>query len=122
MQKNSEIEFLEDKNILILKSPLIYRSQDSIEDLQEIMNLIVKYKSPKVLGDFRGLNIDFSLGSNVEKPKQWKQLAVSKNIKIGALFDKLDDRNLMRINTLFSHGFKVCAFNDYDSAIKWQKH
>ncbi len=112
-------EFLKDKNILIIKPSLIYRSQDSIEALKEIIDLIVKYDYPNVLGDFRDLEIDFSLWSAIEKPKQWKLLGVSKNIKIAALFDTLEDGNIMRINTLFSHGFKVSAYTDYDKAIEW---
>ncbi len=114
-----EYEFLKEKNILIIKPSLIYRSQDSIEALKEIIDLIVKYRYPNVLGDFRDLEIDFSLWSAIEKPKHWKLLGVSKNIKIAALFDKLEDSNILRINTLFSHGFKVSAYTDYDKAIEW---
>ena len=117
--KMTEYEFLKDKNILILKPPLIYRSQDSIETLREIMELIAKYGYPSVLGDFRGLEIDFSLRSTVEKPKQWKKLGMSLNVKVAGLFDKFEDGNLMRINTLFSHGFNVTAYTDYDEAIEW---
>ena len=117
--KIDEFEFLEDKNILVLKSPAIYKSQNSIEVLKEIMDLIVKYKYPNVLGDFRGLKIKYSLISTTEKPKQWKKIGMSRNIKVGAVFDKIEDDNMMRINTLFSHGFKVSAFTDYDKAINW---
>ncbi len=114
-----EYELLEDKNILIIKPSLIYKSQNSIEALKEITDLIVKYGYPNVLGDFRGLEIDFSLRSAIEKPKQWKLLGVSKNIKVAALFDKLEDDYILRINTLFSRGFKVSAYTDYDKAIEW---
>ena len=115
----SEHEFLKDKNILIIKPSLIYRSQNSIEALKEIIDLIVKYGYPNVLGDFRGLEINFSLWSTIEKPKQWKLLGVSKNIKIAALFDKFEDSNILRINTLFSHGFNVSPYTNYDKAIEW---
>jgi hypothetical protein len=116
---SSEFEFLEDKNILYLKSSLIYRSQHSIQTIQEIMDLVIKYKYPNVLGDFRGLNINFSLLSAIEKPKQWKQVGISRNIKIVALFDKIDDKISLRINRLFSFGYKVSIFTDYNEAIKW---
>ena len=115
----SEYEFLKDKNILIIKSSLIYRSQGSIEALKEIMSLIVKYGYPNVLGDFRELEIDFSLRSTIEKPKQWKKVGMSRNVKVAGVFDKLEGNNIMRINTLFSHGFKVSAYTDYDKAIEW---
>ncbi len=114
-----EYEFLEEKNILILKNSLIYKSQTSIEVLEEIMDLIVKYGYPNVLGDFRGLEIDFSLRSTIQKPKQWKLLGMSKNIKIAALFDNLEDGKALRIDTLFSHGFKVSSYTGYDKAIEW---
>ncbi len=117
--KMPDYEFLKEIKILLIKPSLIYRSQDSIEALKEIMDLIIKYGYPNILGDFRSLEINFSLWSAIEKPKQWKLLGISKNIKIAALFDKLEDDNILRINTLFSHGFKVSAFTDYDKAIEW---
>ncbi|GAG61891.1 unnamed protein product [marine sediment metagenome] len=117
--KIPEYEFLKDKNILLLKPSLIHRSQDSIETLRKIIELVAKYGYPNVLGDFRGLEIDFSLWSTIEKSKQWKRLGVSWNVKLAAVFDKLEDGNLMRINTLFSHGFNVTAYTDYDEAIEW---
>jgi hypothetical protein len=117
--KMPEHEFLKEKNVLIITPSLIYRSQNSIEALKEIIDLIVKYGYPNVLGDFRDLEINFSMLSAIEKPKQWKLLGVSRNIKIAALFDKLEDGKTLRINTLFSHGFKVSAFTDYNKAIEW---
>ena len=114
-----EYDFLKEKNILVIKPSLIYKSQGSIEALREIIDLIVKYGYPNVLGDFRGLEINFSLWSTIEKPKQWKLLGVSKNIKIAALFNTLEDGNILRINTLFSRGFKVSAYSNYDKAIEW---
>jgi len=117
--KRDDYEFLEDINILILKPSIIERSQVSTKILKEIIDLVVKYGYPNVLGDFRELKINFSLRSILEKPKQWKKLGMSRNVKVGALFDKIEKRNMLGINTLFSHGFKVSAFTDYDEAIKW---
>ena len=115
----AEYEFLKDKNIFVLKPPLIHKSQGSVDVLREIRDLIVRHGYPNVLADFRGLEIDFSLSSAIEKPKQWNLLGISKNIKIAGLFDKLEDRIILRINTLFSHGFKVLAYTDYEEAIDW---
>ena len=117
--KTTEYEFLTEENILVIKPPLIYKSQDSVEALKEIIDLIVKYGYPNVLGDFRDLEINFSLWSAIEKPKQWNLLGVSKNIKIAALFDKFEDSNILRINTLFSHGFNLSPYTNYDKAIEW---
>ena len=97
--------FFEDKNILLMKPSLIYRIQDSIEALKEAIDLVVKYGYPNVLGDFRGLEIDFSIWSAIDKPNQWEKLGMSKNVKVGALFDKLEDGTILRINNSLSNIF-----------------
>jgi len=43
---------------------------------------------------------------------------MSRNIKLAGLFDKLEDGNVLRINTLFSYSFNVSAFSNYDKAIE----
>lgn len=81
--------------------------------------IVVKYWYPNVLGDFRDVEINFTLWSTVEKAKQWKLLGASRNVKVAALFDKLEHDNIMCINKLFSHVFKVSVFTDYDKTIEW---
>ncbi len=114
-----EYEFISDKNILIFKPSLVFKSQNSPKAFKEIIDLIIKHRFPNTLADFRGLDINFSIWSAIDKPKEWVQFGMSKKIKIAGLFDKFEEGNMLRTNKLFSQGFRVSAFTDYDKAIEW---
>ena len=117
--KIDEYKFLEDKNILIFKPSIIEKFQDSIEVLREIKEIIKKYNYPNVLADFRNLRTEFSIISSIEKVKQWKKVDIPNAIKIGVLFNQMEDAFQFRLNMLFSSGYTISTFTNYDKAIKW---
>ena len=117
--KMSEHEYLTERHILIIKPSLIYRAQESKEARKEIVDLIEKYNRPKIFVDFRNLDIEFTLWSTIERSKQWENVGALRTIKCAALFDELEKSAVLRMNTLFSKGFKVSPFDNYDEVMKW---
>jgi hypothetical protein len=117
--KKDEYEFLGDKNILVLKPFFLKRIQNSTQDLEKAIKLVTTNKYPNVLGDFRGSNVNFTLWGTVEMPKLWKILGMSKNVKVAALMDEINQSAMLRMNALYSHGFRVNPFTDYEKAIEW---
>ena len=121
-----EYEFLEDKNILILRHYLVIRTQASQKVLykkvlRDLRDLIEFYYYPNVLVDARGVEMDFSNESLVERPNFWKTLEKEKdiNIKIALLLDKIDAPAQIKMNNLQRFGFNFSIFLDYDKAVEW---
>ncbi len=93
--------------------------QSSIGDMQRAIDLINLYNCHNILCDFRGLNVDFTIITAINRPKMWNQLGLPQAIKIAGLFDKIDGAIEMQGNTIFSSGFHVTLYTNYDKAIKW---
>ncbi len=117
--KRDDYEFLEDKNILILKPSIIERSQDSIKNLKEIIDLVVKYGYPNILADCRHVRMDFSLKSIIEKTDLWNRLGMSKNVKVACVLNEINDAAKLRESRLQSYQYQVFGFTEYDKAMKW---
>ncbi len=122
----NEFEFLEDKNILILRHYLVIRTQASQEVLykkvlRELRDLIVFKKYPNVLVDARGVEMDFSTESLLQRPKLWKTLEPEKhiNIKIALLLDTIDTSAQIKMTRLHTYGYNLLLFIDYNKAMKW---
>jgi hypothetical protein len=123
---NNEYEFLEDKNILILRHYLVIRTQASQKTLyekvlKELRDFIAFYNYPNVLVDGCSVEMDFSAESLIERPNIWKILVIDKNIniKIALLLDKIEAPTQIKINKFQSYGFNLSLFMDYNKAMEW---
>jgi len=122
----NEFEFLEDKNILIIRHYLVIRTQSSQKVLyekvlKELTDLIEFYDYPNVLVDDCCVKMDFSNESLVERPNFWKKLKKEKDqsIKIVLLLDKIYITAQIKMNNFQSFGFNFSIFLNYDKAVDW---
>ena len=116
---SADHEYLKNKHILVIKPILMLRIQSSVEAMQRAVELINQYNCHNVLCDFRYIDINFTITTAIQRPKMWHQLGLPKGIKIAGLFNEINDDIIMRTNTMFSSGFHVTTYTDYDKAISW---
>ena len=119
LSKEEAHEYLEDNNILIIKPSFINEMINSIEALNTMKSLTIKYNFPNILLDLRALKENLSIGSSVETINKFDSLQLPKSLKIASLRENAVYENKMLSNMAFSKRYIYNIFLNYNEAIKW---
>ena len=114
-----EFRYLEDKNIVLIRTSGTYDLDAEIETLKKVAAKLKEYNCNKCIFDHRETNVIARPMSSYERPAVYEELWDDHSTR-GALVVKEINKDLKFLETVVrNRGWVVRIFDDYDKAMEW---
>ncbi len=116
---STQLSYLKDLDILLVKSSGIYRLGAEIHTLKTIAQKLKEYQCHRFLHDHRGTQVIAHTLESYDRPQIYEQLFGDHGIKAALLFDELNEDLRFLETVCRNRGWYFKIFNRYDLAITW---
>ena len=116
---NSEFEYLEDKDIVLVRTVGSNEFSTEIDTVNEVASNLKKHNCNRLLFDFRASNLIANTMDIFDRPEIYGSLGIERSIKSAIVVKELN-ANMRFYETVCqnrSWNFKI--FDDYDASIDW---
>lgn len=113
------IEYIEDKDIVLLKTSGTYELEAEVETLKKMASKLREHNCGKCIFDHRETNVIARTMKSYERPGIYEELWGDHTIRAAVVFREIDEDAKFLENVCRNRGWNVKIFEDYDIAIDW---
>lgn len=114
-----ELEYLEDKDIVIVKATGVYELSAEIDTIKRIASKLEEHNCSRLLIDFRAANIIARTVDIFERPKAYGNHGIERPLRAAIVCKELNDDLRFYRTVCLNRGWIVDIFDDYDAGIDW---
>jgi len=116
---NRDFEYLEDKDIVLLKTSGSYDLTKELDTVREIASKFKEYDCNRCLIDYRKTNIIAETADIYDRPEVYTTLGYEKSIQVAIVVEELNAAVRFYETVCQNRGWCVRAFDDYNAGIDW---
>jgi len=115
------ITYLNDEDILVIKTKGAMRSTDSNEMVRAIVDAAAKHQCLKHLVDYREMEFEFRPMEYYERPSVVEKLGVTRAFRTAMVFRQLTKETIFMETVFQNRGYQFRHFTDILEAKAWLK-
>lgn len=116
---NCKFEYLEDKDIVLVRTSGSYELAAEIETVKKAISKLKEHNCNKCIFDHRAANVIAGTLSSYDRPKVYKLFRLDHSVHTALVVRELNDDMKFYENVCLNRGWNVKIFTDYDAAIDW---
>ncbi len=114
-----EIKYLEDKDILQVKTSGVYEVKKETDTVTKIALELSKYDCNKCIIDHRNTTVSGRILDSYERSEKYSSFGVKRSLKCALVFMRLNEDIIFFENVCRNRGWDFKVFTDYDEALFW---
>ena len=116
---NREFKYLEDKDIVLVRTSGSYKLEDELETVKKAISLLKEHNCNRCIFDHRATNVIARTMRSYERPKVYKDLGLDRSVRTAIVYRELNNDYEFYENVCQNRGWDIKIFTDYDAAIDW---
>ncbi|UCH83031.1 MAG: hypothetical protein JSW50_11235 [Candidatus Latescibacterota bacterium] len=114
-----EFEYLEDKEIVIVRATGSYELSAEIDTVKKIASKLKEHNCSRLLIDFRAAHIAAKTMDIFDRPKAYGDHGIERSIRAAIVCKELSNDLRFYETVCLNRGWSVNIFDDYDAGIEW---
>ena len=116
---STEFEYLEEKNIVLIRTSGTYELEAEMETLKKAATILRAHNCNRCIIDHRKTNVVARIMSSFNRPAVYDDLLGDRSIRAAFVFRELNEDLEFYETVCRNRCWNVRIFNDYDAAIDW---
>lgn len=116
---NRKIEYLEDKEIVLLRTSGTYILEAEVETIKKMASKLKEHNCNRCIVDFREANVIAKIDKSFERPALYEEIWGDHSARAAMVFRELNEDFQFLETVNRNRGWNVRIFDDYDAAIDW---
>jgi hypothetical protein len=114
-----ELEYLADKDIVLLKTSGSYKFEKEFETIKKALAKLTEHNCKRLLVDHRAANVNSGFINIYERPNVYDDIGINKFISAACVYSELNSDLRFYEDVCQNRGWNVRVFDDYAAAIEW---
>ncbi len=116
---DKEIKYLEDKDVLLVKTSGVYEVKNETDTVTKIASELSKYDCNKCIIDHRNTTVSGRIIDSYERSEKYSTFGVKRFWKCAIVFKRLNEDVVFFENVCRNRGWDFKVFTDYEEAQLW---
>lgn len=113
------VEYLEEKDIVVIRTSGSYELEAEIETLKKVISKLNEHNCNRCIFDHRATSVIARTMGSYNRPELYWDLGLKHSVKMAIVLRELNNDLRFYETVCVNRGWRVKIFNDYDAAVDW---